>query len=391
MKKNVVIISTLRIFPPESGGQRRTASIATSLAKNGYSVHLYSLTDRKGDRGESCANLCSDHKGEIFERVKSNPCFTLMARIGYRLGLPPLWIFLRLWLGPSKDLRELLPSAQILIADFPYTWPIFKYFNGTKILNTHNVEHHLENAFFRRIFIRPLIKMIEDSGARRANFIFCCGDQDKAYFEEIKAPKAKTIVISNGVDRDRFYKDHGERLALRNQLSIADDDLVLFFPASAYGPNLEGYTFISDFSQKNQDLLAKLKIKIVVTGSVCKTPFVLGALVVTGPVPKIEPYFNMSDALINPIFHGSGTSIKVGEAIAASLPIITTKIGARGYDFLHGESAFFFSDEDDLLEIVKELRAYAKKFIPMGNLAQEANKNIIDNDMGIKEFLRSLG
>lgn len=42
--------------------------------------------------------------------------------------------------------------------------------------------------------------------------------------------------------------------------------------------------------------------------------------------------FKMSDIAINPMFHGSGTHIKMFEYMAAGLPVVTTQIGARGID-----------------------------------------------------------
>ncbi len=39
-----------------------------------------------------------------------------------------------------------------------------------------------------------------------------------------------------------------------------------------------------------------------------------------------------ADIAINPVFHGSGTNLKMFEYMAAGLPIVTTKFGARGID-----------------------------------------------------------
>jgi polysaccharide biosynthesis protein PslH len=59
-------------------------------------------------------------------------------------------------------------------------------------------------------------------------------------------------------------------------------------------------------------------------------------IVVTGTVPRVEPYLRDATALVVPLRFASGTRIKILEALANRVPVVTTPIGAEGLDVEHG-------------------------------------------------------
>src|SRR5262249_54841599 len=65
----------------------------------------------------------------------------------------------------------------------------------------------------------------------------------------------------------------------------------------------------------------------------------------TGPVERVEPYFAAADAALNPLASGAGTNVKMGEFLAARLPILSTRFGARGFALADGETALLFERE----------------------------------------------
>lgn len=54
------------------------------------------------------------------------------------------------------------------------------------------------------------------------------------------------------------------------------------------------------------------------------------AVTVTGRVESIYPYLDQADLLVAPLRFGSGIKIKILEAMAAGVPVVTTSIGAEG-------------------------------------------------------------
>lgn len=55
-------------------------------------------------------------------------------------------------------------------------------------------------------------------------------------------------------------------------------------------------------------------------------------VLVTGTVPSVEPYLRQATALVVPIRIGGGTRIKILEAMAHRLPVVTTTIGGEGLE-----------------------------------------------------------
>jgi glycosyltransferase involved in cell wall biosynthesis len=57
---------------------------------------------------------------------------------------------------------------------------------------------------------------------------------------------------------------------------------------------------------------------------------------VTGYAADLGPYYRAADVLVAPLAAGSGTRIKLLEALAHGLPVVTTAIGAAGLDVTSG-------------------------------------------------------
>jgi glycosyltransferase involved in cell wall biosynthesis len=72
-------------------------------------------------------------------------------------------------------------------------------------------------------------------------------------------------------------------------------------------------------------------------------------IVVTGFVPSVHSYLEAATVYVNPLRHGTGTSLKVLEALAAGLPLVSTAVGVRGFglrpesDYIHADDAESFT------------------------------------------------
>jgi hypothetical protein len=77
------------------------------------------------------------------------------------------------------------------------------------------------------------------------------------------------------------------------------------------------------------------------------------------PVPgNVSSYSKICTVALNPIFQGSGTSLKVLDYLANGLPVITTEFGMRGYEDL--KSFVTLSDENSFAQKILE----KPKFLP---------------------------
>lgn len=69
-------------------------------------------------------------------------------------------------------------------------------------------------------------------------------------------------------------------------------------------------------------------------------------VVITGYVPETEPYLKKARVSISPLRFGSGMKGKIGEAMAAGLPVVTTSIGAEGMGLVSGDNALIADDAE---------------------------------------------
>jgi glycosyltransferase involved in cell wall biosynthesis len=70
----------------------------------------------------------------------------------------------------------------------------------------------------------------------------------------------------------------------------------------------------------------------------------LPGVTVTGWVDKILPYVSAANVFVMPFRVGSGTRLKLIEAMAAGKAIVSTSIGAEGFNIQHGEQLLLADD-----------------------------------------------
>ena len=55
-------------------------------------------------------------------------------------------------------------------------------------------------------------------------------------------------------------------------------------------------------------------------------------------VPDVRPYLHGALLAIVPLLHGGGTRLKILEALACALPVVSTTLGAEGLDTVPGRT-----------------------------------------------------
>jgi glycosyltransferase involved in cell wall biosynthesis len=381
--RKILVVSGLQIYPPESGGMLRTSSLIGALVARGFDVTVYSMVGRKPDYLAGKRSGTELIKERLREYVDRGRFWAALQFAAYRLGLPPFWITLILALHIPRKLREALAACDAVIIDFPFLFPLARATAKPVALNTHNVEADL----LQRPWAKRLVASIERRAAQSVRQVFCCSESDRAFFAPLVGG-GQTSIVPNGIDPARFAGIAAQRVALRAALGYTDEDRVLFFAASSFGPNVEALAWLKGFVAENQALLTSRKLQFLVAGSVSKQPFELPRLKAVGTVARIEPYFGAADLAFNGVFRGSGTNLKMAEFIAAGLPILTSTAGMRGYDLIDGEDCIAFTTENlagvlagsAVLDDPVRLAAMARS-------AYEKNKRVIDMNWCVEPLI----
>jgi glycosyltransferase involved in cell wall biosynthesis len=71
---------------------------------------------------------------------------------------------------------------------------------------------------------------------------------------------------------------------------------------------------------------------------------------VTGEVDDIRSYTANADAAVIPLKVGGGTRLKILEAMAMGIPVVSTSLGAEGLDAVNDENIIIADDYNDMAE-----------------------------------------
>ena len=76
---------------------------------------------------------------------------------------------------------------------------------------------------------------------------------------------------------------------------------------------------------------------------------------VTGFVETVYPELARARVFVCPIRYGSGTRLKLLEAFAAGLPVVSTSLGAEGIDYVDGEHLMIADSPGDQAGAILDL------------------------------------
>lgn len=190
-----------------------------------------------------------------------------------------------------------------------------------------------------------------------------CSERERRQLSGI-APSARIKVIENGVDCANFAGLN----------TGPDRKRIVFVGKMDYYPNIEA---IIDFAHIAWPLvraqLTGLTLSIVgasPTAAVQALASIPG-VEVTGTVPDVRPYYRDALAAVVPLRTGGGTRLKILEAMAAGVPVVSSTLGAEGLAVTPG-SDILISDPDDHASWVRNLSELAESEERRTGLAEKA-------------------
>ena len=76
---------------------------------------------------------------------------------------------------------------------------------------------------------------------------------------------------------------------------------------------------------------------------------------VTGFIHDVGPYFQSARVFVAPLRFGAGLKGKIGHSLEYGLPVVTTSVGAEGFDFIDGRDALIADDAAAFAAAIKRL------------------------------------
>ncbi|WP_312098333.1 glycosyltransferase [Niallia sp.] len=107
---------------------------------------------------------------------------------------------------------------------------------------------------------------------------------------------------------------------------------------------------------------------------------------VTGFVNDPSYYFNISDLFVAPLILGAGIKIKVLEAMASGLPVVTNEIGIEGINAIPNKEYIHFTDYNEMKEIIINFVKNKNQLKEIGN----NGKLFVDKNFNFKNSVVEL-
>lgn len=262
--------------------------------------------------------------------------------------------------------------------------PIARKLGYKVILDEHNVESSiLMNAAFSSLrhwpesFIAAQCAYYEGQFCRAADAVVATSDIDASRLHKL-VPKVSVHVIPNSVDCPMYAPTRDKT------------GNTLFFSGTLnYRPNVEGLRwFVSEILPRLRATLREAMPRIIVAGANPSSEtvnfLIQAGIEVHANPPSIIPFLSEAAVVFVPLRSGSGTRLKILEAMAAGRAVVSTGKGAEGL-LLTPTFDIYIADQADAFTsaIVRLLRDSI--------LRSEIAKNAVDTVEGRYDWRRARG
>lgn len=355
MNQKLLYFTTLLPYPPDMGGKIKTLSTLKKLVKK-YEVHLFSFVDKKEDQR---------YENELL-RIGIKKCYTIVHPV----------------IAEKHRIIQIKILLQSIFTDKPYS--VYKYyskqmvvlmketmekekfgtiwidhtiqtqylptdFKGRKILETHNYK----TDFFRQMFFADnnlflkffslhewiKFKFYEPKELAKFDPVYAISEREK---KEINKYNSNVKVLIPVIPKTG------------NKGKIGAHKL-FFVGLLTWYPNKQGIEwFIKNVFSELKKIIPDITLDIVGDySSKWQKPQVEGVKF-HGYVRDIRPFWKEASVFIVPIFYGSGIRIKILEAIANGIPVISTQKGAEGLPKIIRNKISVAKDMDEWIKKIQK-------------------------------------
>ena len=369
-KKLLHIIPYNEFIPPKNGGALRCYHLCTELATY-FDVTLITLQPASDivDTNFKNIKILNPAKPLKLDGFKAK----LMNAIRYRWYMGTLK-------GPAEaTVLDFYPVLKQLSKTETFDYVLMEHLSSIalgkaikqffptalRIADQHNVDHLLYKQNYditqpqhNQIF--SLLKHQESRLYQNVDYFFACSDDDLTQFSILNQNKIKGFVVPNGTTIKSITKDK----------DVSHSNL-MFCGTLDYQPNKNGllWFYKKIWPELKQSIEA---ISLTIVGrnghdqayEPLKKDYQINFV---GEVGDLAPYYEKSDLAIVPLLEGSGTRLKILEAMSFGVPVISTSIGAEGIDTINNTNIliadgpeFFTSSITNVLENRPKLRCLSK-------------------------------
>jgi len=342
-------------LPLVSGDRIRTFNLARELVRNGWRVSIFSLSssDISLKERQVLDDLGIKTLWTRFPRESLLRRARLAGDVVARRALHHDFFVDNSAIGVFREWPQ-AREADVFIAGLYMFRYIDPHDHDRLVLDSHNAEARRVKAMASvdrslRAMVATLqegpVRRFEAAAARAARRVIAVSGVEKQYFEEL-AP-GKVDLVPNGVDVSAFVP----------RAKPARSRTLLFLGSMDYSANVDA---VRHLVRHILPLVRTPDVEVVVIGSnpghaVYSAARHAGSNVrveVLGFVEDTDPYFQECRGFVVPLRYGGGTRLKILEAIARGVPVLSTSVGAEGLDLVGDKEIMI---RDDPLDFATEI------------------------------------
>lgn len=331
----VLLLTQVLPYPPDSGPKIKTYHVIKYLAQR-HRVTLVAFV-RDTDKPEYIAHLKT-----LCERVITVPIQRAASRDLVFLGKSLLsgqpWMMLR---DERPEMRaalaelaatsqfDIVHADQLNMGQYALPFP-----SGRKVLDLHNALWVLYKRMseaqsftnpMKYLLMRdwPLLKRYEAEMCRRFDAVTAVSEEDKAALIEAGAPSAMTVIpIAVDLDSQPYIERQPKGPHI---IHIG----TMYWPANINAINW----FLDAIYPLIKARLPEVRCTLIGARppeSIIERAKADPSLTVTGYVDDPLPYLQDASMMIVPLKAGGGMRVKILNALAQGIPMVTTTVGCEG-------------------------------------------------------------
>lgn len=349
----ILMLTPYLPYPPSSGGQVRSYNLLKNLGKK-HKIVLVALIKNEEEKKylKNLENYCE----KIYVCRRSYSPWTFKNIFKSIFGLYPFLVVRNFSDEAKKTISELLKKEtfDLIHAETFYIMPHIAKTLIPILLVEQTIEYRVYQHFVKKLkyaALRPLfyfdilkLKFWEKTFWQKANLVGAVSQADKDRMLKI-LPGLKIEIIPNAAGEDLFNLYKKERRLV--------EPVYLYQGNFSWLQNVEA-----------ADILAKIivpKIKHKIKGAKCiiagqKANEKIGHLkklgvqiidILPGDTSAVIEVYKKASIFVAPIQGPGGTRLKILGAMAAGLPVVSSRQGTQGLDVKHSENVLIAQNYDD--------------------------------------------
>jgi glycosyltransferase involved in cell wall biosynthesis len=356
----ILFLTQIVPYPPDAGPKVKTWHVLRYLVQSGHQVTLATFCREEEEKYiETLRNLCED---VIPIPIKRSRLADIKFLIKSLITGRPFLIerddltAMRKLVGSlvSKGKIDAIHADQLSMAQFAFqpkdqrNWPV-------TIFDAHNavwtiVERTKDSANF---LLKPIlgieaqrIRHYEGKIISDFDHTLAVSETDKAALLKVCSPQIRKDTLSSKITVIPIAADTEALVPVKRKPGSKN---IFTLGTLHYPPNADGIRWFTN--QVFPLILDKMPdATLTIAGKNPPSDFVQMAknnpsIKVTGYVPDLTPYFESAAILVVPVRAGGGIRVRILEAFARAMPVITTTVGLEGIEAQPGVDVLVEDDK----------------------------------------------